>query len=131
MENLKEKFIVSEKIDEKRIKEFVKRLLPFCKVTKNGGIIIERADLTNIEKIKVSLVARFLANRLEPGIPPEVTGEELSNSLMIPKNQVLARLKELKDEKFAFRVGKGIYKVNLLRIENFLKSLESKYKVGK
>jgi hypothetical protein len=128
MENLKERFIVSEKIDEKRIKEFVERLLPFCKVTKSGGIIIENPRLTTLEKVKVALIARFLANSLDSEISPEVNGEELSNSLMIPKNQVLARLKELKDEKFAFRVSKGVYRVNPFKIEDFLKELENKYK---
>jgi hypothetical protein len=128
MENLKERFIVSERIDEKRIKEFVERLLPFCKVTKSGGIIIENLELTTLEKVKVALIARFLANSLDSEISSEVNGEELSNSLMIPKNQVLARLKELKDEKFAFRVSKGVYRVNPLKIEDFLKELENKYK---
>jgi hypothetical protein len=128
MENLKERFIISEKIDEKRIKEFVERLLPFCKVTKSGGIIIENPRLTTLEKVKVALIARFLANSLDSEISPEVNGEELSNSLMIPKNQVLARLKELKDEKFAFRVSKGVYRVNPFKIEDFLKELENKYK---
>jgi hypothetical protein len=131
MENLKEKFIVSEKIDEKRINEFVERLLPFCKVTEGGGVIIEKAELTTIEKIKIALTARFLANSLDSEISPEVNGEELSNSLMIPKDQVLARLKELKDEKFAFRVSKGVYKVNPFKIDDLLKSLENKYKAGK
>lgn len=129
MENLKEKFIVSEKIDEKRIKQFVERLLPFCKVTKSGGIVIEKAELTTIEKIKIALTARFLANSLDSEISPEVSGEEISNSLMIPKDQVLARLKELKDEKFAFRISKGIYKVNPFKIDELLNSLENKYKV--
>jgi len=126
MKNLKEKFIVSEKIDEKRINELVERLLPFCKVTEGGGVIIEKAELTTIEKIKIALTARFLANSLGSEISPEVNGEELSNSLMIPKDQVLARLKELKDEKFAFRVSKGVYKVNPFKIDDLLKSLENK-----
>jgi len=131
MENLKEKFIVSEKIDEKRIKEFVERLLFFCKVTKSGGVIIGKAELTTIEKIETALAARFLANSLDSEISSEVSGEELSNSLMIPKDQVLARLKELKDEKFALRVSKGMYKVNPFKIDDLLKSLENKYKVRK
>jgi hypothetical protein len=131
MERLKDKFIVSEKIDEKRIREFTERLLPFCKVTKSGGVIIERAELTTVEKIGIALAARFLANSLDSEISPEVNGEELSNSLMIPKNQVLARLKELRDEKFAFRVSKGVYKVNPFKIDDLLKSLENKRKVRK
>lgn len=131
MENLKEKFIVNERIDEKRIKEFVERMLPFCKVTKSGGIVIENPKLTTVEKIKVALAARFLANTLDSEISPEVNGDELSNSLMIPKNQVLARLKELKDQKFAFRVSKGVYKVNPFKIDEFLKDLENNYKVEK
>lgn len=129
MEKIKEKFIVPENIDEKRIEEFITRLLPFCKVTKSGAVIIEKSELTNVEKIEISLLARYLANRVDSGISAEVNGEELSNSLIISKEQVLARLKDLKDKKFVFRISKGIYKVNPLKIDSYLKSLENKYKV--
>jgi len=50
----------------------------------------------------------------------------LSASLMIPKDQVMARLKEAKDEKFAFRARKGVYKVNPLRIGAFISDLENR-----
>lgn len=127
MEDLKKRFIVDEKVDEKRIREFVERVLPFCRVTKNGGIILEKNKLTTAEKVKIALVARFLAHSLDDEIPAEVGVGELSNSLLIPKDQVTARLKELKDKGIAFRVGKGVYKVNLVRIDEILKNLENKY----
>ena len=126
-EELKDRFIVDEKFDKKKVEKFVERLLPFCKVTKTGAILLERDDFTSTEKIKIALVARFLANSLDESISAEVNSEELSNNLMIPKNQVVARLKELKDERFAFRVSRGIYKVNPLKINDFLNNIESKY----
>jgi hypothetical protein len=131
MKELKEKFIVDEEIDEKRIEELVERALLFCKVTKNGSIIIESTELSSPEKIKLALVARFLANKLDSSISPEVNGDELSSSLMIAKDQVSARLKDAKDEKFAQRTSKGVYAVNPLKIGEFLTSLENKYKARK
>jgi len=131
MEDLKGKFIVSEEIDEKRIRELVERSLPFFRVSKSGEVIIDKSELSSLEKVKASLVARFLAHKLDSGISPEVNAEELSGYLMIPKNQVAARLKELGDEKFAFRVRRGIYSVNPSRIEDFLNDLENEYGAGK
>jgi len=131
MEELKKTFIVNEEIDESRIKEFVERSLAFCRVTKNGGVIISNNELSNIERIKISLVARFLANKLDSGISPEVNSEELSDFLMIAKDQVSARLKDLRDERFAGRASKGVYVVNPLMISEFLTTLENKYKVRK
>ena len=129
MKELKDRFIVDEKFDKKKVEKFVERLLPFCKVTKTGAILLERDDFTSTEKIKIALVARFLANSLDESISAEVNSEELSNHLMIPKNQVVARLKELKDERFAFRVSRGIYKVNPLKINDFLNTIEIRYKM--
>jgi hypothetical protein len=41
------------------------------------------------------------------------------------KKQVNARLKELTDENFASREEKGVYKVNIGRIEKFLDEIEN------
>jgi len=131
MENLRDKFIVNEEINQKQILSFIERSLSFCRVTKTGGVIIDEGKLTNLEKIKLSLVARFLANKLDPSISAEVNSEELSGYLMISKDQVVARLKNLKDERFATRTGKGVYAVNPFRIGEFLASVENKYKAGK
>ena len=130
MEHLRKKFIVDEEIGARKIEEFVERMLPFCKVTKNGGIIIERTDFTGSDKIKIALTARFLANALDSDIPSEVSADELSSSLMIPKDQVQARAKEIVDSKFASRVSKGVYKVNPFKIDDLLASLEHKYGGG-
>jgi len=131
MENLKDRFIVSERIDEKQVTGFIERSLAFCRVTTSGGVIIDENRLSNLEKVKISLVARFLANKLDSNISPEVNGDELSSYLMIQKDQVMARLKDAKDEKFATRAGKGVYSANPFRIEEFLSALENKYKVRK
>lgn len=127
MEDLKKKFIVEENLEEKKLVGYVERILPFCKISKSGGIILEMHEATALEKVKLALVARFLANHLEGSISPEVNPEELSRNLDIPKDQVYARLKELKDDRFAVTSDKGIYRVNTFEIGKFLDEIEGKY----
>lgn len=127
MEELKKKFIVEDKLEEKKLSDFVEKILPFCKVSKSGEVVIDRSDIPNKEKIGLALVARFLANHFEKEIPSEVGVKDLRVSLSIPENQVAARLKELKDDKFAIAVKRGVYRVNPSQIERFLKDLEEEY----
>jgi hypothetical protein len=128
MEELKKKFIVEEKLEEKKISEYVERVLPFCKISQTGEVIVERKDISSKEKVALALVARFLGNYLQKEVLAEVSVKDLSSFLDIPENQVVARLKELKDkDKIAILVKKGVYKANPLQIGRFLEDLENKY----
>jgi len=127
LEELRKKFIVEEKLDEKRITEYVERSLKFGKVSIDGGVIIEREGLSTKEQVGLALVMRFLASYLEKRISAEVNVKELSQNLGIQEDQVAARLADLKDEKIAIRVDKGVYKANPTQIGKFLDYLENKY----
>ena len=133
MEELRKKFIVEENLEAKKLAEYVERALPFCKISKNGEVIIEVEKATSTEKVKLALVAKMLASHIESNISSETNFDDLSKSLGIPRDQIKARLKELKDKKFALRVGEGKYKANPLEIGKFLSEMEKKYgeKTGK
>jgi len=125
MEELKKKFIVEEKLDEKRVTNYIERILPFCKISKDGLVIIEAKGLVALQQVKLALVARFLANHLDKNIPTEMSNGELSTSLSIPEDQIAARMKELREDKFAISVKRGLHQVNPLQIERFIAELES------
>jgi len=125
LEELKKKFIVEEKFDEKRIANYVERILPFCKVTKDGMVIVENKSSKKLQQVQLALVARFLANRLDKNISAGMSSEELSNSLNIPEDQIAARMMELRKDKFAIPLKRGMHQVNPLQIERFLTELEN------
>ena len=127
LEELRKKFIVEEKVDEKKISEYIELALKFGKVSIDGSVIIEKEDMVTKDQVGLALIMRFLANRLEKEISAEVTAKELSQSLNIPEEQVAARLAELTKGKVAIRVAKGVYKANPFRIGKFLNYLENKY----
>lgn len=128
MEELKKKFIVEEKLDEKRITNYVERILPFCKISKDGMVIVETKGLKALQQVKLALVARFLANYLDKNISTGISNGELSNSLSIAEDQIAARMKELREDKFAISVKRGVHQVNPLQIERFILELESSHK---
>ena len=125
MEELKKKFIVEEKLDEKRVINYTERILPFCKISKDGMVIIENKELKTVQQIQLALVARFLANYLDKNITTEISNKELSNSLNVPENQIAARMKELRESKFVIPVKIGLHQVYPLQIEKFLIELEN------
>ncbi|RLI82989.1 hypothetical protein DRP07_04215 [Archaeoglobales archaeon] len=130
IEELKNKWIIDEKVfDERKIAQYVNRLMKYCRITKAGEI-----DLTEVgekftlkDKIKLALVARFIASKLEESISPSLSAQEISNFFVADKMQVSARLKEIKDERLSIREKKGTYRVIPTKIEKILKELESKY----
>lgn len=128
MEELKKKFIVEEKLDEKRVANYIERILPFCKISKDGLVIVETKGLTALQQAKLALVARFLANYLDKNIPVGMSNGELSTSLSIPEDQIAARMAELRENKFAIPVKRGLHQVNPLQIERFIVELESLHK---
>lgn len=125
MEELRKKFIVEEKLDDKRVTNYIQRILPFCKISKDGLLILEVTGITRAQQVKLALVTRFLANHLDKTISAEISNHELSASLNIPRDQIAARLKDLREERFAASVGKGVSQVNPLHIERFILELES------
>lgn len=130
LEELKNKWVIDEKaFDEKKIAQYVKRLMRYCKITKTGEVdLTELGDkFTLKDKIKLALVARFIASKLDESIKPFLSAREISNFFMVDKMQVSARLKEIRDEKLSIREKKGIYRVIPTKIEKILKELESKY----
>lgn len=126
MEDFKKKFIVDEDFDEKRIVEYGEKLLPFCKISKKGEVLINVENATAIERVKLALAARFVANRVQSEIPAEIGADDLSNFLNIPKNQITARLNELKDSKFAESVERGLFRINPRQLSAFLNEMEAK-----
>lgn len=127
LEDLKAKWII-EKIDfdEKMVGRYVKRLMPFCKITKNGEIFLtdEGKKLSLKDQVGLTLVARFIAHILDDSIPEEVSAEEVSKIFLVDRMQVYARFKDTKNEKLAISVKRGIYKANPSRIEKFLDDIE-------
>ena len=130
LEELKNKWVIDEKaFDEKKIAQYVKRLMRYCKITKTGEVdLTELGDKFTLKaKIKLAQVERFIASKLDESIKPFLSAREISNFFMVDKMQVSARLKEIRDEKLSIREKKGIYRVIPTKIEKILKELESKY----
>ena len=132
LEELKKEWIVDEEEifkEKSKLAKLVKRMMNYCKVTKSGDVIINDnyEGITIKEKVCLYAMARFLANKLDENIPREVKADEIAESLMIDRRVVMARLKDLKDEKYLIRESRGIYHANPSKIEAFLHELDKKY----
>ena len=108
----------------------ISRILKFCKIDKNGYVVIYDKNLKLIDKILLILSARYLGNRLQQklnrdiSINDQVNNKEISNMLREKDLVVNARLKDLKDERKVIPVRRGVYKIAPYIIDQFLFALE-------
>lgn len=130
MEDLKKKFIVDEKVYEKeKIPEQINRILKYCKITKEGIVIIEKNSFTLKENIALILIARFLANKLDENIPSEMGIEEIVASMKTNnRDSLITRTKELVDDNLAKRTSKGRHQIVPFYVDSILDKLDKKEK---
>lgn len=133
LEKIEKEFIVEDDLEYEKIKQLASRILNFCKIDKNGYVIIFRKNLKTVDKILLIFCARCLGNKLqqklgrEITIREEVSNREIANILKEKENVVSARINELRKDKKIICVKRGIHKVAPHIIEEFLTKLE---KVG-
>jgi hypothetical protein len=126
-ENLKNSFFVDENPDDKKVEEYTKKIMPYCRPNKQGAPVFSNQDIKSLDRIKAFLVVRYIANHWETSIPREIVLDEFVNLLDIPKTQVIARLKDIRDEKFADVTDSGSYRAKPNKIPEFLDRLDAKY----
>jgi len=132
LEKIKQKFFVDpEKYKLEEVPRLLERLLPYCQLDLKGKITLRYRGLTAKEKIFLLLAARALGSVLEPSIVAEVSVDEMASNFGIPKEQVWARLKELRDERFVLQPSPDTYRASSHVVEEFLDVLDNKYAEAK
>ena len=128
IEELKREFIVSEEEEKMRLKEVLKRILKFTKVTEQGEVIFEQKGLSTTSRIMLILATRYLGGRLSDKISCEVSLKELARMAGTKEKVASARVSELIKEGLVETVKRGVYRVrSLTAVEEILSRVERKY----
>lgn len=132
MDELKKQFIVDEKeYSKEKIPEQIRKVLRYCKVSKEGKVLLEKNNFGLRDNLKLILIARFLASKVDESISSEMTIDEIFASVGSGnKESMITRMKEIIDEHAATRSGKGIYQIVPFYIDVILEKLEGKSKDG-
>ena len=129
LKDLEKQFILNENMEHENLQTLISRALKFAKIDKNGHVVIA-GRWSIADKIMLTLTARYLGNHLqlklgaEPTILKEVATEDLSKMLGEKQSVVSARLKDLKDKKWAIAKDRGVFTVAPYSIDDFLTKLE-------
>ena len=100
LEDLKKSFIVDEEnFEDNQLEHLIGKINKICQIDKKGHVKFLNNSLGDKEKIKYVLIARFLANKLDSEISKSVTNEEFEKMLNKSKDQVRARLSDVRNEK--------------------------------
>lgn len=124
--NIKTKFIVDEKdyTKEKLIK-LAEIAVKYVKVSKNGDVLIEDLSLSPDNKMRLSLVARFIAHTFDENISKSIKLSEMVKILNERLEAVGSRMSQLVKSGFAKKISRGNYMALHYRIEAFLLELDS------
>ncbi len=126
LDDLRKDFIVDHKeYDEVNTKEMLKKVTKHAKVSKEGKVFLLSKDAIAEKRLKMILVARFLANKLHAEISPQVSVEELAEYASLEKKQTAARMAEIVKDNFAKRDSKGVFSVMPFQIERFLSGYDA------
>ena len=121
-----------ESFQEKELKGLGKSISKVCTLDKDGNAIFHK-KLSEKDKIKFFLAARFIARKIEDffgdipeekRIKPEVKKEEISHLLKRSKAQVRARLSDLRKDGLIEDIDRNTHKIKSLKIYEIVKELE-------
>jgi len=126
--DIKSLLIIDEQNYSKNlIQQLTNKLIKFAKISKNGEIIILDNTLAQDDKLKLSLVTRFIAHSFDNNIPETITLKELANIISERLESAGSRLsKIIKNERFAKKTEKGVYMAQYFVIDKFLTNLENR-----
>jgi len=131
IEALKREFIITKEEEEERLKEILKKIVKFVKVTEEGAIVFEIKDLAGIDRIGLALAARYVAGKLVENIRQEVSLDELSQITGLKEKVASARVKDLAKEGLVERLGRGLYRARgLFAVEKIIEKVTEKYTLG-
>ncbi len=128
--DIKDRFIVDgDSFDRDYLEQLTERTLKWVKVTKKGEIVFQKEGhrLSQDNKLKFALVARYIGHQFLEGISAELRLIELRNVINESSEATGARMSRLdKKEGFARKAGYGVYVVRPHQVEKFIEEMESK-----
>jgi hypothetical protein len=126
LEELRKQFIVDEGAIKSRLEALVTKALLYCKIDKNGHVLITNTKLSAKDQLLLVLAARSIASELDGSIPPTVTIAEIGKFTGLPANQIRARGTDAVKAKFAEAPKPGTYRAIPHRVEAFLDSIRDR-----
>lgn len=126
--DIKNLFIVDkDSYDKEKIKDIAHDVIRFAKVSKEGDILLENINLSSEDKIKISLISRFIAHSFANSINEYMTVQDCKKILPNESNEAVgSRLSALVKNGFAFKVKSATYSVYPHKIEPYIMELKNK-----
>ena len=129
LEELRKNLIREESFEEKDLIEFGTKINDICELDKDGLVNFKKDDLSDKERIKFALIARFISRKIEDffddspeesRISPTMLSKDFDKVLDSNSNQIRARISDLKKEGVIKCPSRGTYQINPLKIRRIL-----------
>jgi len=130
LSDLRKEFILDSEAEHADIGNLISRILRFCKIDKQGYVVLSNRDAKISTKIMLVLASRYLGSKLQQKTGEEVSINEsihyrdLAKMLREKEAVIAARLKELKDDRKIVAVDAGTYRIEPYAIEQLLGEIE-------
>lgn len=124
----KQFFVDKKRLEKDEADTLMKKILLRGQVSHEGEPIIKESNKYKTKDLlKLQITLRYFANILNNDISKEVSLDEICkwNEFTIPRNQIIARLKEITDDGFVSKEGNN-YSVKAFIIKTFLQHLDNR-----
>lgn len=125
------KFFEEGEFRPEELYDLVERCADFGTLNpKTGDVFIKKEfKLATKEQVALVPVVRFLGSRVDEGIEPGATIEEVAKYVTIDEPIARARLSDSTRKGLLMRIGTGSYSArSLATVKKFIEGLENKYK---
>jgi len=131
-ERVIKKFIEEKAYSPKDVLELADKFADLAAITAAGEVSLKCKCRTDIDKIAIISIARFLGELLKEetkiDVKAEVTAEEVARYAMLDKSVAAARLNDLVKDGLLTRVSRGVFRVKYIsRAEKWVDHLHQKY----
>jgi len=116
--------------------EELERLIPLIKklvrIKERTGepYIISKEKFTQRESIALYLIGKYFSYELGKSDSTLASNKEISKNLSLGRNVTNARLKDLEKDRLVERIERGKWIFNMIELEDFLKNLSKRKKIG-
>lgn len=134
LEDIRKSLIREEQnFEEKELAELGEKISNIAELDESGSINFKIKNLTDKEKIRGFLIARYMARKIEDffkdkdeenRILPHISREEIEKLLKKPNAQIRARISEMRRDNEINEINKNEYEIKSHKISEILEEFK-------
>lgn len=123
-----EKFFEEAEYEPRELYGFLERCAAFATLNRKTGAVFFKRNLTQLEKVALTAIARFLGYQVDEGVNRVISIDEVVKYTTLDTPVARRRIIDLVEAGILLRVGTGLYQArSIAAVRAFIEKLDKKY----